>query len=69
MTYAFCYLNVDIENLLIALEAVKPKPILTNAKQFASKTEQDRDDDADYDSKPSHIRQGANDDDDSDLDI
>ena len=42
---------------------------MTNAKQFASKTEQDRDDDADYDSKPSHIRQGANDDDDSDLDI
>ncbi|TIA88300.1 hypothetical protein E3P99_02666 [Wallemia hederae] len=58
----------DVENLLLALEAVKLKPVNTNAHDFAKKDEQDRDD-GDYDSKPSHIRQGAQDDDDSDLDI
>ena len=59
---------LDVENLLLAMEAIKLKPVNTNAHDFAKKDEQDRDDD-DYDSKPTHIRQGAQDDDDSDLDI
>ncbi|TIA71894.1 hypothetical protein E3P91_02291 [Wallemia ichthyophaga] len=60
----------DVENLLLALDAVKLKPVNTNAHDFAKKEEQDHD--GDYDSKPNHIRQGQNaqeDSDDSELDI
>lgn len=59
-----------MENLLLALDAVKLKPVNTNAHDFAKKEEQDHD--GDYDSKPNHIRQGQNaqeDSDDSELDI